>query len=309
MPQSCAELKTEYERLKTLKEAFVLEYAKIDEASDLVKVKKLKKELESFRKEFKDRLVVSLERAREIMGENYYGPEEIEDALGFRVSELEIPPIPYSHEALKQAEKLGEKLIFRVSHDEDGNPLTMKRINELGQIRIGDESGKFLYYTDSCKDEDFYKNSPLRTEWKLVGGSLIENSTGKNYIGQTRVLRNYLKSINCLSAEEEIECSDERLDEIDKIMHKDLQEAVKLLINLKINRNHRRSPAEIIYDWFLQFKKTKHRGFLRDNNEWSNVCSSNGGLVEFGRVDVGGGFVTWWLPFHLRDDLGVVSVR
>ncbi|MEK7211132.1 MAG: hypothetical protein AAB731_00695 [Patescibacteria group bacterium] len=56
MPSQCAQLKTEYEQLKTLKAEFALEYAKVRESGDLREIKKLKKELEQARDALKEKL-------------------------------------------------------------------------------------------------------------------------------------------------------------------------------------------------------------------------------------------------------------
>ncbi|MCF6276216.1 MAG: hypothetical protein L3J07_00005, partial [Candidatus Magasanikbacteria bacterium] len=53
----CVQIKEEYKRLTTLKDAFVLEFEKAVETGDLDNAKKLKAELEKAVSEFKEKLV------------------------------------------------------------------------------------------------------------------------------------------------------------------------------------------------------------------------------------------------------------
>ncbi|MBI5076811.1 hypothetical protein HZB94_00300 [Candidatus Falkowbacteria bacterium] len=230
MPSLCEQIKTEYEQLQNLKEQLVLEYEKVKDSNDMKDwsvVKKLQVEWEHAYANLEKKLYVSVERARELLGrENVLGPEEIENAFGFKVSEADIPPIPYNPAELEKARELGEQLVLRISQDSDGNPMTMKRINEIMQPRMDvDNEGKLLHNTDWCENEGFYQNDSLRTEWRLIGGSFVpdvtsakdkegrytKGSTNNNYVHQTRLLRGYLKSIDSLTEAEGQECSDEKL--------------------------------------------------------------------------------------------------
>ena len=91
-----------------------------------------------------------------------------------------------------------------------------------------------------------------------------------------------------LSDEEKEECTDDVLKELQDMLDKDWEknwkEVAKRLSELMINKNHRRTPAEIIYDWILQFKNKKDRGILEKNWDWSNTLSSSGGLVDLGNA-------------------------
>ena len=52
----------------------------------------------------------SLDEAREILGRDVLGPEEVEKVLDFELDE--VPPLPYSKAELLEAQKLGERLIY-----------------------------------------------------------------------------------------------------------------------------------------------------------------------------------------------------
>jgi hypothetical protein len=223
---------------------------------------------------------------------NVFGRDEIQKALGFEVGEIEIPPIPYSKERLERAQQEGQMLVLRISSDASGRAMTMQRIHEITEpLMQADEEGKLLFNVDWYKEEAFYTNESLKTEWKLVGKEFVPGTKNKNYVEQTKLLRDYLKSTGDLTRAEEIECSDERLREIERVMAADWQQASLMLSNLLVNENHRRSAAEAAYDWLVRFRNNDTRGELEHHYDWTNTRSSDGDLVHFGGVDGGGASV------------------
>jgi hypothetical protein len=342
MSSLCEQVKIAYERLQSLTECYLLEYEKIKAGDSLTSVRKIKNELETAYRELESKITVSINEARELLGEEMVlGPEEITNALGFEVEESEIPLIPYSRDELEKAKKLGDQLILHVSHDGDGNPMTMKRINEIMETRMDPATeGKLLNNINWYKDEDFYKREKLKTEWRLVGSAFVpdvsspkdeegnhtKDTRNNNYVHQTRLLREYLESVgkDILTEEEEEECSDRILQRLSEQMgvdwdtqkitnqekyNKNWREVAEKLVSMQINQNHRRSMTEIIYDWTLRFKKSKDRGLLRDYYEWSRSPASAGGIVRIGDVSSYGADVVGWLPVLRSDSLGVVSSR
>ncbi|MEI6627041.1 MAG: MoxR family ATPase [bacterium] len=283
----------------------------------------------------------SLEQAEKIMGDNFYGREEIKNTFGIELARYEVPAIPYTPEQLEQAKELGESLILRINQDAEGNAMTMKRINQIMAPKMAkySDSGKLLCNPDDWyKNEAFYKKQSLKTEWKLVGGSFVpdlaskkdkegkyaENSRGKNYIHQTRLLRDYLHSIGSLTEIVGWHARDEILHGLSEQMGLDWktqeitnqskydanwQLVVKRLAELEVNKNHRRTPAEIIYDQSLQFTETGDRGLLKGSYDWSNAVSSDGFLVRVGDFDAVGALVLGCNPDGRRDDIGAVSLR
>ncbi len=278
---------------------------------------KLKQELGVGSKKTSEGMETSYEQAQEIMGESFYGVEEIKNTFGFEVSTDKIPAIPYGPEVLEKAKENGEMLVLRVESDGEGSPMTMERMNGLMQAILEEDSEeeqeKLLYDTDWYSEEDFFKNASLRTEWKLVGKNFVPDSTSKNYIEQTKVLRDYLLGLDSVSKEEQEECTDEFLEGLQKMLDEDYdknwKEVAKKLSELLINKNHRRIPAEILYDWVLQFRNKKERGILEANYDWSNALSSDGRLVYLGSADRNGVSVSSGNPGCRHDGLGVVSLR
>ncbi len=278
---------------------------------------RLKQELNIGGKEVKEGMETPYEQAQEIMGESFYGTEEIKNTFGFEFSTDKIPPIHYNPEVLEKAKENGEMLVLRVESDGEGSPMTMERMNEIMQTILDkdseEEQEKLLYDTDWYQEEDFFKNTSLRTEWRIVGKEFIPDSTSKNYIEQTKILRDYLLGLESLSEEEKSECNDELLIGLQKMLDEDYdknwQEVAKKLSELLINKNHRRIPAEILYDWILQFRNRKERGILEENYDWSNTLSSGGRLVYLGSASRGGVGVSASGPDYRDGNLGVVSLR
>jgi len=266
----------------------------------------------------------SFERAREILHQDFLGPETFHKAFGFEVPAEKLAPIPYTQEELDKAKELGEMLVLRVSIDGDGNQMTMQHITELAQQQYDlDAEGKVLYSTEVdadtkvagikddawFKDEEFFTSQGLKTEWKLVGKEFVAGSTSNNYIDQTKILRDYLKGVGALSADEEAECTDAALEEIRQVMSDDWQKAAEMLSELLVNQNHRRKPVEVLYDQIMRFKGTNERGVLERNYDWTPVRSSHGVLVYVGRADFKGTHVYDGRPGDSGGFLGVVSVR
>ena len=278
---------------------------------------KLKQELGVGNKKTSEGIETSYEQAQEIMSDSFYGVEEIKSTFRFEFPQEKVPAIPYSPEILEKAKGNGEMLVLRVESDGEGSPMTMERMNGLMQAILEEDSEeeqeKLLYDIGWYQTEDFFKNASLRTEWKLVGKNFVPDSTSKNYIEQTKVLRDYLMGLDSVSKEEQEECTDELLEGLQKMLDEDYdknwKEVARKLSELLINKNHRRIPAEILYDWVLQFRNRKERGILEANYDWSNTHSSDGRLVDLGDAGRSGVDVNDDDPGHRDGNLGVVSLR
>lgn len=241
---------------------------------------------------------------------NVFGREEVKKALGFEIPESEIPPIPYTKERLEQARRNGEMLVLRVAKDIEGKPMTMQHIQELAEpLMQAAGEGKLLNSVDWYANEAFYTSESLRTEWKLVGKDFAPGTKGKDYIDQTKILRDHLKNIGELSPQEEAECTDKKLKEIRTVMDGgDWQKASQMLADLLVNKNHRRSMAEALYDWLIRFKNNSDRHQLERNYDWTKTRTSDGYLAVVGFAGAHGAGVNGFEPAHYNDLLGVVWV-
>lgn len=306
------------EEIQNIQKGRSLETLSVQELKDIkAKYINLKQELGIGVTERDEAMETSYEQAQEIMGESFYGNEEIKNTFGFELVAEKIPAIPYSPETLEKARENGEMLMLRVESDDKGSPMTMEKMNEMIQAFLEEDSEekqeRLLYDTDWYENEDFFKNAPLRTEWRLVGKEFIPDSTSKNYVEQTKILRDHMLGLGSLSKGEQEECTDELLEGLQKMLDEDYdknwKEVAEKLSELLVNKNHRRIPAEILYDWVIRFRNRKERGVLKNNYDWSNTLSSHGYLVFVGDADRNGVSVNYDDPGLRSVYLGVVSLR
>ena len=288
-----------------------------------------------------------LETARELLGtENVYGPEQVNHVFNVDLAPQDLPPIPYSPEDLEKAQKLGMILILRISHNKDGNPLTGSHMNNEFQPRFDTEGrGKLLFDTTWYKDEPFYTSEtpitvhpPLappikgggisspsdgrgskdvgegdtpRAEWKLVTRTILPDSTSKNYLEQTRLLRDTLKTNGWLTDEEAEEVTDEKLAHIEPLLTSDWKKAAELMANLKLTQHHRRTFSQALYDTLLVYlsqEDTEDRPLL-NIYDWTATLSSVGTLVSVGDLDSDGAYMIGWDPGIRHGALGVCPSR
>ena len=283
------------------------------------------KKLEDLRKKVpkpeRPKSELDLSLARELLGKDVFGPEEVQKAFGIEIHPDQIPPIPYSYEQLEKAKELHEMLVLRVDKDSQGKPLTMQNMSEIVIKKIGATEDKILYdqktagqpnLEDSCwyKDQPFFTAETSKLEWKLISKTIIPESTSKNYTEQTRRLRDYLETNQLATKQELDECSDQKLQELEALSKtENWQEAAKQLSELLINQNHRRSAVEAFYDTLLAFDVNDER-LLENIYDSTNSRSSDGYLVDFGSFFRSlGASVNHWEPDDRHGGLGVVSSR
>ncbi len=294
--------RTEESKRKSLAEE--INEAENTDFSDVIDT--FEKESSSERIERIEKGATTYEKAQEIMAENFYGVEAFNEAfLTKRSLSAEFSTVPYSNAELERAKAKGEMLVLRYAISGSSS---MENINKRLEEVFKDKDGKPLYDTDWYEGEDFFKKQPVREGWALVSQEVIDNSTSKDYIQQTAVLRDYLKTVDSLSEAEAKEVTDEKLTEIRKLMDKDWQAASKALAELKINQNHRRNAAEALYDFAIRYKNSDER-MLETMYDWTNSRTSFGLLVFFGGAGDRGASVDRWDPGLSSDGLGVVSVR
>ena len=251
--------------------------------------------------------LAGLQEAREILGQDVLGPEEIETAFGFRPAD--IPPLPYSRAELEKAKQLGEMLVLRTNKDVTGAPFTMKSLQQTMSLRLQQAGkGKVLYDTDWYKNEDFFIKDTPKIEWRLVSKDVLPDSTSKDYVDQTKVLRDHLQKDGLLTPVELAECSDVKLEELRTLMGSDWQVAAKQLSELQVNQNHRRTPVEALYDLLARFGSNDER-LLEAKYEWTSRLNSDGELVDVGHFDADGASVHGSQPGSRSSSLGACSSR
>jgi hypothetical protein len=278
----------------------------------------------------------SREKAKEIFGKDFLGKETVEKTFGFLVRQEEVPPIRFSAKELKEAHDHNEQLILRVSHDAEGNPMTMQRILKIMAGRIPKKE-KLLAsqnalgaedLSDDCwyRTEEFFWKDALKFEWVLVGKDFVPETTSKNYVEQTLEIYKYLQNRKILTKSEKTEyagleeslkglCFEMGVDwkaqeVVDKPKYnKNWPEVAKKLSELPINQKYRRTAAGVLFDWLMNFKASNGRGKLENFYDWSNTVSSAGDLVDLGDFDSTGANVHGYDPGTRFARLGVVFLR
>jgi len=240
---------------------------------------------------------VSPEEARETLGNGQFlGAEEVGKAFGVRLED--VPPIPFSREELENAGRLGQMLVLRVDKAADGEPLTMKKIQEvIGGKMEASGKGPLRYPDDWYKDEDLFTKERPAPGWTLTTKETVPGSASKDYIGQAEVMVAYLKDEVFAGSdippayEEAIREFEEQKAEIAGLVSSHWQQASQRLADLKITRLTRKSAAETLYDMAVAFEETGER-LLERGYSWTKTRSSVGYLVFVGFFDSDGALVS-----------------
>ncbi|MDE1970079.1 MAG: hypothetical protein KGI50_00670 [Patescibacteria group bacterium] len=226
---------------------------KVEQALDIAKKENLIPEAKETNIEFNE--------ARELFGKDFLGPESVKTTYGVELTpeELqEIENIPFTREELEQAKHLKMMLVLRVSHDKDGNLLTIKQLREQfgSDDALGDPAKKktnlFWKSQDWYNDQEFATKPTPQLKWSLVTKDVLQESLDKNWDQQEEVLKKWAKDNN-----------------------------------IDPNTIKRRTPVEIIYDTLLYYGANKE-SLLESTWDWSAVQSSDGSFVDVGSFDSGG---------------------
>jgi len=261
---------------------------------------------------------VELQEAKEIFGEDFLGPEEIEKTWGFQPDA--VPEIPFSREQLERAKEMGQMLLLRVEQTDDGRPMSLETMVNIVQGRWDKEKrGGLLYTIDEYKNwksrigDDFGQKTP-RSGWALVSKGLLPKSRDKNYIEQTEVIIKALREKTFKDIEmpeeyeeaiQEFEANKARLVEL---MSGNWRQVAKELSELKITQLTRQSIQEAVYDLAMYYDANDKR-LLPNVYTWSLSLSPGGDLVNLGRFDSGGARGGEWEPGDRYGDVGISLSR
>lgn len=258
-----------------------------------------------------------IEIAREKLGDDFIGPEEIRAAFGDEVEISEIPPIPFSPEALEKAKELGQMLVLRVDKAADGSPLTMLKIHDILNDRLdADGRGEVLRSRDDewKMKSDFYTKESAANGWALVSKETVPDSTSKNYLQQTETLVNYLQN-EVFAGKPLPEEYQSAIDEFERekasiaeLISSDWKKATEKLEALQVNQLTRQTPVEALYDLMVRYQQTDER-LLTDIYTWTNRRLSGGALVCVGYFKSDGVGVYGYEPGYADSNLGVSFSR
>lgn len=251
-------------------------------------------------KELWNGLPVPPERAKEILGKDFLGPEALEKTWNMKLETKDIPPIPFNTEDLERAKELGQFLIYRI-------PLTMQKMEELIK--------EPMFQSDWFKQDNFYTNETSKSGWALVSKEPIPNSTSQNYIEQTQTICNYFDSEVFGNVDEMPEIYqnaiiefEARKSDLENLMQSDWQECAKQLSELQITKLTRQSPADVIHDLFV-YKQNNDERLLENVYTWTSARLSGGDLVDVGHFKPDGAYVNRWEPAYALGVLGVSFSR
>jgi len=289
---------------------------------DIQRREELTKELLQIQQELE-----KIEKAQEIMGEDFMGPEQVANALNLDPTTIEVPPIPFSQAELEKAKQLGQFLILRIDKDSEGNPLTMQRIANLAQTQFeAQDKGRVLRDDITWfQNDSFFTADSLALKWALVSKEVVPGSTRKNYYEQTKTLVAYLKNEIIPTANEQSQnlyleairefetyattkFANKDDEEIEQLLRYNRQTYSQELANLQINQLCRQTPTEVLYDLIVYFQ-TNNQRLLENMWAWTNTRDSVGDLVFVGYFDSDGVFVDRVRPGHSRGRLAVSFSR
>lgn len=248
--------------------------------------------------------------------ENVFGPKEIEKIFDVRLTE--VPGIPFSVEELERAKKLGQMLLLRIDKTAEGKPMSLEAMAEVMTKRWKDEGkGDLLGTVDGWKrsvGEDRFTTESPRAGWALVSRDVLPESLSKNYIEQTEVIVETLKSkvFKDLKIPEEYKKAiaefESKKAKLAELVNEDWEKAAKELTELKISQMTRQTFSETIYDLAVYYDANNKR-LLSDTSTWSSSLSPGGFVMGLGRFDAKGVYGNWWDPGARRGYLGVSLSR
>ncbi len=116
--------------------------------------------------------VATIIRAKEIMGENFIGANEIEN-ISFLFHDQSVPNIPFSEEELIE-KKDDYLLILGTDRLSDGKPVTIRNlINFFGKDPDVKEP---CFYNQDWYDKEEFIDEQMNCEWFLIRKSVYEES-------------------------------------------------------------------------------------------------------------------------------------
>jgi len=268
-----------------------------------------------------------IERARQIMGaDNFFGPEEIQEKYPYVRLPDTIPPILFDQDRMEREKNAGMVLRLVCDTAVDGGPLTGAKLNTLLSPIYTARNEKFLFDTAWHKDEPFFTTETPRLSWVFMATEILPDSTNKNYVDQTNLIADHIKTL--------WQDSEARMPQQDRDDLKEWEayyntnfagktpEEITALLNgdttrkkyalelssLGMNQHNRATAVEQI-DHIAFMRAATEKKILETTYGWTSTCSSDGSLVDVGCADAWGAGMDGWKPDDVRDDLGVLLFR
>lgn len=251
---------------------------------DMQRAGKIRTEMMPHLRALQDEIKVTPEEAKEIMGEEFFGPEQVERALGQPIDRKDIPTIPFPEEDLKRAKEMGQFLILRVDKTDRGESLRGWKIyEELKNAYLDEEEKRYSKNTQvhPLSLETISKEMPEKG-WALVSKEVLGTSKNNCYDVQTSALLSELiaaKSSGLSDIEKKamgelFEKSDLILKIQSSTKEEDVAQAIDILESLEGNKMLRPSITEIFYDMFVYYK-TRGERLYQGYEIWTKSLNSD----------------------------------
>ena len=301
----CAKAKKDFDLMLGLKEKFNKYFSR----NDYPLAREVKLALVEKAKEIEKSFFVSIDEARSILDagledgkSNVLGPDALEGALGIRLDEKDIPPIPFASEELEQAKELNQFLVLRVNKTNDGKSLTLKEIERIHKAK---NDGKELYKNAEnwLEQWDLYHKETVQMGWALVGRSQLfsvewgkDSAIMENLAGEIKNI--YSEGNIPADVQQQLDYYEQVKDKIDQNELLSLEERGEIYSKMELLG---RPVVEVVYDGLLYFQQNGEY-LLNDNMIWTNS------VLYQGRIMFVGGFDQEGIQLDYNNKFGVLGV-
>lgn len=245
----------------------------------------------------------NLMEAEALLGPLLIGPAELKGAFGWDISPQDIPPIPFTKEALEEAKAKGSYLILCIDKDpKTGAAITGDYIAKAVEPKLqAQNKGKLV--NNPQPNEPFYTTETPRRGWMLTDFSTLPETKNNNYTQQTKLLRDELKTRKDLTQEEQqaiAQCTDQELSRLEALADE--------LSALSINQLTRRRESEILYT-MATLLLTRNKRHLEKEYDWGISRWASGGLACAGSLGSHGAYLLGGGPGSASANSGAVLSR
>lgn len=164
-----------------------------------------------------------LGEAKRILGNRFFGPDQISAALGFAIDSRFVESFPYTLAELKRF-KEDRILMYFADEKEDGSPITTESLVDLMRDKTDEQkneepiinklrdsylmtkngirrminpvSGKNNCQHVDRKGEAYYEIEKPRPGWRVISTEFLPDSIGRDSLEQTEALAAYLKNLS-----------------------------------------------------------------------------------------------------------------
>ena len=136
---------------------------------------------------------ISLEKAKNIMGENFIGPDDLKSISKLRLKIGVIPDILYSQLEL-ESKKDDYLLILGIDYFDNGAPVTIQNLLKI--FGKNPDTGEPCFYNQDWYDSEEFIRTRMENKWFLIKKNVYEDSRA---VQPTELMKTYLfpSAITC----------------------------------------------------------------------------------------------------------------